>query len=108
MSLWAEYQSELLGAETIETDDGFVTFFDQPDAIYISELYVRRDRRSARITNGFRDQIEAIARERGKLRLISSVKISTNTCSKSLMFNLAHGFVPFLAESGIIWLKKEI
>lgn len=44
--MWEEYFSEIIGAETLSWDEGFVCYQTLPDALFIQHFYVRPEFRS--------------------------------------------------------------
>lgn len=107
-SLWTEYWSEMWGAETFETEYGFITFQTFTQHIFIQELYVKPEFRRSEHASALADEVTKIARERGLYELTSKVHLDSNTAALSLKVQLAYGFIPFRAESGIIWLSKKV
>ncbi len=108
MSMWANYQKEVWGFETLENEKGFVSYQVLEDAIFITDIYVEPDFRRSGIAWEFADEIAEMARAQGKQRLLGRVDVTQADSATSLKAQLAYGFVPFSAEQGKIWLRKEL
>lgn len=108
MSLFAEYYKEISGAEVIELEGAFASIIEQPEAYYIHEFYVKPELREQGIGTSLMRKIEGFAAERHKKLLLSSVDLGMRTAALSLKAQLAYGFVPFSAEQGKIFLRKEV
>jgi len=107
-SLWARYCEEVEGAETIENETGFITFIEFPNYIFVRDCYVIPLCRQSGVASLFMLELETLARERNKPLLITNVNVTSNTCGLSLRAQLNYGFVPFQAEQGKIWLRKQV
>ena len=87
---------------------GFIAFKEIGDQIFISDCYTHPDFRQEGVGSRMLAEVESIARARGKKLLVTHIDLATQTCGTSLLAQLHVGFVPFKAEAGIIWLKKEV
>lgn len=108
MSLFAEYYKEISGAEVLEIEGAFASIIEQAEAYYIHEFYVKPELREQGIGTSLMRKIELLAAGRQKKLLLSSVDTGMLTAALSLKAQLAYGFVPFSAEQGKIFLRKEV
>ena len=56
--MWEEYFSEIIGAETLAWEEGFVCFQELPDSLFIQHFYVKKEFRRG----------EAVVRMMAKLK----------------------------------------
>lgn len=105
--MWAAYQKELWGYETLEVESGFIVYKVFDDHIFLVELYVSPEFRREGLGSRLTKEIEALAKKLDKKTLASRIDITQGGAADSLKAHLAYGFVPYLAESGKIWMKKE-
>ena len=107
-SLWADYQAETWGAKTIEQDEGFICFQTFPEHLYVQEIYVRPECRKEGVASKLAAKVEQIAVALGKSALTAKVDTAQRTAALSMQAQLGYGFVPFHAEGGIVWFRKEL
>lgn len=58
MTMWEEYFTEIIGAETFVWDEGFVCFQEFPDSLFIQHFFIKKEFRSG----------EAVIRMMAKLK----------------------------------------
>ena len=108
MTNWARYQKELWGYEVIETEHGFVTYADLGEAVWVVDCWVDPDFRREGLAKSLVHQVETRARTAGKQRLLARIDVTQARPESSLQAQLAYGFVPFSADQGKIWLRREL
>lgn len=108
MSLYAEYCKERSGIETLETDNGFISYQIGGNECFIHALYVRpTQRRSGEGTRMF-DAVIAIAKEQGCSIATATVCPSANNATEAMLAVLSAGFTILSSTTNLISLKKEI
>jgi len=109
MMMWADYIRELgLSTEFIENEFGFIAYELKPEFLHIHEVYTRPEFRLSGHAIGLIEEAEAFARRAGLKFSVVSCAIITKTMPNNLRAALAVGFVPYLADGGVIWLRREI
>lgn len=107
MSLYAEYL-KLNGKEIIEMDEGYATYFDFNDGIYIEDIYVRPEFQKQGIASKIADVIAMIAKAKGFTKLYGSIRPSYKYSTESMKILLAYGFKINSSVNDAIALVKEI
>ncbi len=108
MSFYTDYIAERNERESIETEDGFITFdFLTNDIVYIVDLYVVPEKRRAGIASKLADLVCQEALKRGVTTLLSSVDTHTKGAKISHQVMLAYGMKAIRQiENGIYYTKK--
>lgn len=107
MSLYAEYIKENLGKETVESEIGFLTFYEVKDGMYIEDIYVIPEMRKGGAAAKMADKVAEIAKARGLKKLIGSVRPSAKNSTDSLKVLLSYGFkLESSINDGIIFGKE--
>lgn len=108
MSLFSDYNKELLDKDILETDKGFATYSEVEDGIWIENIFVSKEHRKTAEASRMADQIAEIAKERGLTKLFGSVTPSANQSTASLKVLLAYGFKLNSSTNNFIWLEKRL
>lgn len=113
MSQWADYVNEVKGGTVtfIERDYGFISYsfpLNAPDCIYAEDVYIVPEHRRSKKALELVTAVEDAGRKANKQYVLAVISVASFTSVESLKAHLAVGFVPVLAESGSIWLKRPI
>lgn len=108
MSLWAEYKRERENVETLERENGFITYKIFKDECYIIDLYVRPDFRRTYLASNMADEVAALAKKQGCKFITGSVDTRANACTDSIKILLAYGFKLLKSEGFMIYFIKEL
>lgn len=108
MSHYADYVKERLGYETIEWEDGFVTYFFSGTACIIHDLYVVPSERRLGVGSLLADHVVEKARERGCKVLGARVYLDSINPTEALKAHLGYGLQLHGTEDGAILLSKAI
>lgn len=91
--MWKDYFAELLGAETLETAEGFVCFCLLPDSLYIEHIYFKPEARGLGKSHKLFDEVRKIAREKKRTLITASLdQERVLTWQQSLKAQLNAGF----------------
>lgn len=108
-SMWIRYQRELRDVQALEKEYGFVYYTILPTKVlHIEDVWIHPDFRSSGKTRELLAELEEIGRTSGCTQFLGHIDVISKTCTDSLRMQLALGFVPFSAEAGRIWLKRDI
>lgn len=109
-SLYAQYILEREGKEIIEDNEGFVTFIECEDrpGIYIADVYVVPEERKTGKAHSYFDQVEEIAKERGKTFLRTSVESALPGWEISLKALMCNSFNIISKEGTFFYLERKI
>lgn len=107
MNKYAEYL-KLHGKHLLEVDEGYATYMDFKDGIYIEDIYVRPEHRKDGIASKMADVIAMIAKTKGLNKLYGSVRPSYQYSTESMKILLAYGFKINSSAVDAIALEKEI
>lgn len=108
MSLYAEYVKERASRETVETENGFMTFQIQGNECFIHDAYVRPAFREGGTAAAMLGAVTTIAREHGCTILSCTVCPSANGSTESMKVILACGFKLGQSVQNLISFVKEI
>lgn len=108
MSLYGDYILEREGRETIESENGFVTFKIYGIECLIQDMYVKPEFRKSGVANKMANKLTEIARDRGCKFLSASVSPNTTDSTTSLKAILSYGFKLAKIDSQLIWFTKEL
>jgi hypothetical protein len=94
MSLWKDYIKEKYNKDMLENDDGFVTYliYTPNKELYIEDMYVRPDKRTAGTFTSFMKLLEPICFANGCDKLSCYVHLSANKPEDSIKWILKMGF----------------
>lgn len=110
MSLYVDYLKEREGIETIESEDGFLTYTMTEEYLYIVDVYTRPSARNEGVLRGLERQAEKIAKEHGLRFLMGSVALNVNGVAASLkvLHNRGYSFQSFDDDKKMMYFLKEI
>ena len=113
MSLWAEYIAELRGPEYrqwLEFPDCFAAYSlpEDKECIIIHDMYVKSWARKSGRGKLLLDDVCEIGRKAGKKFVVAEIELNTLTVDQALGAQLAVGFKPVAAYTGIICMRKEL
>lgn len=108
MSLWADYQKERLGYDSIETESGFVTFKITGAVCEIFDIYVRPEDRRGRKAWALVDEVVETARQQRATLLVGYIWPNLPGAEGSMSAHLAYGFRLGSSENGKIIMTKDI
>jgi len=112
MSMYGDYISEHRGDGIVESESGFASYrfvsLDGTPAIYLVDIYVRKELRKTSVASDMADKVCAIGREKGCRYLMGSVAPGANKATDSLKVLLAYGMTLHSASEALIVFKKEL
>jgi ribosomal protein S18 acetylase RimI-like enzyme len=108
MSLYSEYISELRDLQIIEKDYGYITYNFQQDAVYIEELFIRKDFRHSGLGQELGSTVEQIAREKGMKKLLCTVIPTNKNSTYAIASYIKWGFKLDSSTNNFILLTKDI
>jgi len=108
VSLYSEYVLERLKWHVYETDEGFITYAINAPEASIEEFYVVPEKRGGKLAKSLADYVCRLAKEAGCVRIWSKVVVGTKGAEFALRTNLHYGFKLSGADSGNIFLVKEL
>lgn len=108
MSFWVDYKKAVLGVETIETEDGLISYKISGELCYIDVIYVPPEKRKLGIASKLADQVSEIARGLGCTDLHAQVWTGAQDATLSLKVILAYGFRVVHAENNRIICMKSL
>jgi len=109
--MWLEYIRERLPHKSvIERDGGFAIFyeFEAEDAMYIEDIYVKRELRKSNLATNIMEEIIIEAKKCGFKYILGSNDPTTAGSTSSMKAMLARGFEVYKVDNGMIFLRKEI
>lgn len=111
-SLWAQYIAELTGNQThfIEEEWGFISYSLPAggDSVFVEDVFVVPAQRDAAHAYQLLGRAEAAGLADGRPYSVFVVQTDSPLAQQNLRIYLALGFSPIAADSGKIWLKREI
>ena len=108
-SLFAQYKQERENKHVLEVENGFATYyFPQAGTCYLEDIFVAPAARKSRLCFSMADEIVAIAKKAGCVKLLGSVCAGTHNSTVSLKVLLAYGFQLHGVEGQMIYFVKEI
>lgn len=108
MSLYSEYIKERAGIDTLETENGFMSYRIQGKECFINDVYVRPEHRLTGEGARMLGAVIAIAKEQGCSLLTSTVCPMAKGSTESLKAVLASGFSLWESTTNLISFKREI
>lgn len=110
-SLWARYVTELRGGAVVflEEEYGFMSYsLPHGDSVFVEDVYIVPECRDAVHALLMLSKVEAAGLKAEKTHTVFIVRVESAAAAYNLRIYLAMGFSPVSAESGNIWLKREI
>jgi GNAT superfamily N-acetyltransferase len=92
VSLWADYQKERFGFDTIEVESGFIVYDIKPPLASIEDFYVTPSMRGTSLAKRLADQAIKIAKERGCTKVLARVTPGLPGADHAMRTNLHYGF----------------
>ena len=108
MSLWGEYAKEVFNFDTLEFDGGFITYGISGDTASVEFIFVSKTHRKSMLASTMLKQVELIAKEAGRSKLIAQVLMTHPEKERAVRANLASGFNILSANAGCILFVKDI
>jgi GNAT superfamily N-acetyltransferase len=109
VSLWADYIKEREDCDTIEREQGFITYRFQPNGdCFIRDFFVQRVQRNQGVGQELFDELGALAVKHEVKRFVAEVDLRAATSTQSLGIILSRGFQAVGAQNHIITLIQEI
>ena len=110
MSLYADYLSERTNDRIIESASSFITYryLDEGKTVYIIDIYTVPYLRKQGNAACLADLVVAEAKEKGAVKLLGSVSISSKSSTDSLKVLLAYGMELDSAGPDFIIMRKAI
>lgn len=109
LSLYAQYVEEREGASVYESERGFLVYQILGPEVYVKDLYVRPDFRNSGEAADMANQVAALAKAQGCLRMSGSVCPRAKGATDSLKVLLAYGMkLHSIGTDGLIYFVKDI
>lgn len=108
-SLFAQYEAERAGNQTLETEEGFATWrYLDTETVYIVDLYVVPERRREGVATRLADRICAEALATGRTRLFGTIDPNAHGAHESLLGLLAYGMRLSHSDGPLLVLTKSL
>jgi GNAT superfamily N-acetyltransferase len=107
-SLWANYNKERLGWDSIEESLGAVLYSIRPPTATIEDIYVEPEARRSNLALSLANRVQKIAREAGCTELLTQVWVGAVGSERAVRVNIAYGFKMISADGGRILFRKEL
>lgn len=109
LSLYADYLREHRGDETIEDEQGFVTYrYIDEKTVYIVDCYIAPEYRRTHKVSVMADKVVDAAKLRGCTKLLGTVHPSGKNSTISLKLLLGYGMTLQSCTNDLIVFEKEI
>lgn len=110
MSLYADYLLEREGISVIESDNGFLSYVQHEDALYIVDVFVKPEARRTHEATSLESKAIEIARSLGLKKMMGSVVLNVNGVSRSLKMMIGSGYeyLSFDADKQTMFFVKDI
>jgi len=108
MSLYAEFIKERENIETLETEDGFITYNIAGKAVIIHNIYIIPDKRHDGVGHVLENQILVIAKEKGCTHAYGFICPTTRGSTYSLTILLKDGYKLDSCTNNSIVMVKQI
>lgn len=106
--MYKQYLKEREGLETLETEQGFVTYKLRSSDCYIQDIYVLVDFRHSGVAAQMADKVTEIAKSVGYTIVTGSVDSNANGADISDKVLLAYGMKPYAKEGSVTYYCKEL
>ena len=106
ISLYAQYITEVANRHILEEPYGFITYEFEDKICYIADFFIVKEERGRGVE--LFERVKAIAKDNGCFSVMGRVDAQNKLCSKLLSVYLRLGFKVIRAESGGIFLGKDI
>jgi ribosomal protein S18 acetylase RimI-like enzyme len=107
------YSKEREGLDTIEEENGFLTYRalpseESPQEYRIYDLYVRPEFRKSGLASQMADRVVSLAKQNGCKILTGSVDTRANGATVSVKVLLSYGFKVLRTEGPMIYFVMEV
>lgn len=106
--MWLDYNKELFGHDSIETEYGFICYIVRPPAVEIRELFVKKEFRHQGKARELIEKLLPIASEKTCSTLWAEVWLKSLGSNEILRAALTYGFKMYEADKNRITIVKEI
>lgn len=106
--MFAEYQKERDGYDTIQNEFGFIVYKFIDDYCFIKDLYVKKDMRFLGKGSELADLVVRECKKKDVKKIYSNCVPSTPISTDSLKAILGYGFRLFSSSNDCITLIKEL
>jgi hypothetical protein len=107
-SLYAQYLRERQGVESIWNQNGFIAYKCAGDECFIAELFVEPEARRSGACRELVERVMSVARASGRKVLTGNIHIKDPGHDQTLQAAYALGFKVIGAESGILFISKNV
>lgn len=107
-SMWAQYQKELYGRESIINENGLITYQINGDECYIVDIYVRPEARRSTVGTTLANMVTAEAKTKGCKYLSGTVSLAQKKPTESLKALLSYGFQVVASNETYLTLIKKL
>jgi predicted GNAT family acetyltransferase len=107
-SNYALYIQERENKSIVEDERGFATYFYLEDAVYIEDIFVKREFRKQGVASEYADKIAEEARSKNFFKMLGTVSPKANGSTNSLKALLAYGFKLDSSDNNVIYLTKDL
>lgn len=108
MSHYANYIKERENYEIVENENGFATFAQVGDSVYLRDIYIVPEKRKTGAGKQFLQHVESWAKEKGISKILGTVCPSANGSTVSMKAILAVGFELMSSEKDMVYFIKNI
>lgn len=107
-SLYAQFLKEVHGLDCLEYEWGYATYELGPDYVYIIDIFVKPELRSAHKGVQLMHEIESIAKQKGAIKMYGSVAITSKEAMKNYKMLQHLGFQDSHQNDENLYLVREI
>jgi GNAT superfamily N-acetyltransferase len=107
-TLYAEYLSERMDGEILESEKGFITYKVNGTECFIIDMFVSKKYRSASFGRDFINELCDIALQRGCNIITANVHLWDKGHDNTLIAAFKTGFKISNAENGVLIIYKKI
>jgi len=108
MSLYAQYVKEREGADTVETSEGFYSYKLEGEYLFIVDLYVIPSARGRKVGSEFGAQLEGLAREFRKKKILCTASLNANNSQDAIAFIIMNGYSIINYTDTQVYFEKEV
>lgn len=106
-SLYAQFLAEVHGQSAIEHDWGFATYEFGPDFVYLIDIYVVPQERTAKKGIQLMHEVQDAAKKIGITKMLGSVAIDSKEARKNYDMLKHLGFCDLRVDENTIYLIRE-
>lgn len=108
VSHYAQYMKEREGLDTIENDNGFISYKFIEDGCYIHTVFVQKESRGSLAMVDLCEKVRRVSLEKGCHKVFCTVVPSLPGSTYTIEILIRYGFILDSATNNFICLKKEI